>query len=512
MRRNPGELVAGRDLVQVFKAVGGELAFISPVLATYARQNAGSITLSLHRVSPSLLAMSAKPPATATNRWKRGVNALLARLNLSPRPAICGEQITSLTLSCRSLIDGEAVDMSIGRIEIEPGELLALRIRTTVPRRAPAPTIWLNDNDARIPGHLACYIGSEDQKEFGIEATLIHGGLEAETSVPRAILYSPVTQCNLSCIHCISAHTRGKVSKLPMAIKAQIQQWSAGGQLGILASDYSGDILWADARFGGELDYIFGLSIPFHIDTNGVHLTAEVAERLCRSQIVSLNISLDAARPETFKRVRRGSPPLGEVLENISSLMRIRAATRAEFPVSISLTLMRSTLAEWSEFVRLAAELGVDKVVSRHLEAFTPEMEKESLWHDQAAFNAARLEIEALRESLGILVAMPPPFSGKSRGGRKPCHVPWSSAVVLGNGDVAACCIPGTVMGNLNEASMEEIWNGLRYRRLRNTVNSQSPDPVCATCPAFRHTDNRDSYLIYSGLQRLQSAPDREAG
>jgi hypothetical protein len=58
-------------------------------------------------------------------------------------------------------------------------------------------------------------------------------------------------------------------------------------------------------------------------------------------------------------------------------------------------------------------------------------------------------------------------------------------------------------MGNLNEASMEEIWNGKRYRDLRATVNSAAPLPVCAACPMFRHTDNPDSYLIYSATQRL---------
>jgi MoaA/NifB/PqqE/SkfB family radical SAM enzyme len=292
---------------------------------------------------------------------------------------------------------------------------------------------------------------------FGIEASVTYEGLVSETSVPGLILYSPVTQCNLNCIHCISAHTRVTANRLSPAIKAQIQEWSADGKLKILTSDYSDDILWADFRFGGELDYIFGLQIPFHIDTNGVHLTSDICDRLCQSRILSLNISLDAARPETFRRVRKGSPPLGEVLENIAGLIRTRDATGAKFSVTISFTLMRSTLPEWPEFIRLGASLGVDSILSRHLEAYTSEMEEESLWHDRAAFNAARLEVEALANSLGVSLANPPEFSGTSRSGRRLCSIPWSAAAIFGNGDVAACCVPGMVMGNLNEASMEEI-------------------------------------------------------
>ena len=89
--------------------------------------------------------------------------------------------------------------------------------------------------------------------------------------------------------------------------------------------------------------------------------------------------------------------------------------------------------------------------------------------------------------------------------GRRLCTVPWTSAVVLGNGDVAACCVPGLVMGNLNEASMQEIWNGKSYQELRATVNSDKPLPTCAACPMFRLTDNPDSYLIHSAMQRLNA-------
>lgn len=283
-----------------------------------------------------------------------------------------------------------------------------------------------------------------------------------------------------------------------------MQEWSAAGQLEIRSSDYSDDILWADSRFGVELDFIFGLGITFHIDTNGVCLTKDVSERLCQTRLASLNISLDAAEEDTYKRVRKGAPPL-RVTENIAALLRARAAAGANFTVSICFTLMRSTLREWPEFLRMGARLGVDSVIARHLEAFTADREEESLWHDQAAYNAARLEAFALEEELGITVGAPPPFSAVARAGRGICTVPWHSAVVLGNGDVAACCVPGLVMGNLHEPSMPEIWNGPRYRELRATVNSRTPLPSCATCPMFRYTDNPDSYPIHSALRRLNA-------
>jgi hypothetical protein len=70
--------------------------------------------------------------------------------------------------------------------------------------RRSAPTVWLTDGDERVPGHVACYVGDEEQGEYGTQASVTYGGLTAETSVPRMILYGPVSQCNLNCIHCIS--------------------------------------------------------------------------------------------------------------------------------------------------------------------------------------------------------------------------------------------------------------------------------------------------------------------
>jgi len=505
-KHNAGEILPSREVVQVFRADGGQLSIVSAVIATYGRQNAGSLTLSLHRMDRGYA-----PPRETVPKDQRSASLgrlasrIRHRLSLPGRAIPLGEQVATMTIPCSALFDCESLDFPIAPLMTLRGEIFALRIKASGTKRKAAPTVWLTDDAERFTGHIACFVAGTHEKDCGIIGKVTYGGLIAETAVPRMILYSPVTQCNLNCIHCISAHTRVSVNRLPETIKTELRRWAASGELETVSSDYSGDLLWADSRFGGELDFIFSLGTPFHIDTNGVCLTRETSERLCRQKIASLNISLDAAEEYTYKRVRKGSPPLREVVANIEDFMRVRAELQVHCPVSISFTLMRSTLAEWADFVRLGARLGVDIVISRHLEAFTAEMEKDSLWHDQAAFNETREEIVALAESLGIEVTIPPPFAGISRGGRRICTEPWNSAVILGNGDVAACCVPGLVMGNLTEASMEEIWNGERYRELRATVNSATPHPVCASCPMFRHTDNPDSYLIHSAMQRVNA-------
>jgi MoaA/NifB/PqqE/SkfB family radical SAM enzyme len=502
-RRDAGELVEGRALVQLFRVERKDLACLSPVIATYQRQAAGSVAVSLFRVESEAQLRERLAPAP-TGWWSR----LTGR---RPSMPVLGEPLAALTIDCAAVTDNETIDLAFGPLDVTPGELLALRFEPLDTAKGSAPTFWLTDAAERIPGHLACFVQGEDQGALGLEAKALHGGRISELSVPKLILYSPVTQCNLNCIHCISRSTRKRVAKLAAPIRAQLQEWCATGQVESICTDYSGDILWAETRFGGELDFLIALDVALHIDTNGACLSEEIARRLCRSRLVSLNISLDAAEPETYRRIRKGAPPLDEVLANIEAMMRIRAATGAKFTVSTSMSLMRSNLREWPDFIRMGARLGVDFVHARHMEAYTEDMEADSLWHDQAAYNTARLEAIALAEQLGVQAGAPAPFSGRTVTGRRSCDVPWHAAAILGNGDVQACCIPDTVMGNLHEQSMEEIWNGQLYQALRATVNSSRPMPACAACPMFRKTDNPDSYLIWSATRRLAAAREAAA-
>jgi sulfatase maturation enzyme AslB (radical SAM superfamily) len=70
-----------------------------------------------------------------------------------------------------------------------------------------------------------------------------------------------------------------------------------------------------------------------------------------------------------------------------------------------------------------------------------------------------------------------------------------SECYFLGNGDVMACCMQGTVVGNLNESSHEEIWNGERMRKFREKVNTSDPPDPCKRCGIYRYDNNFEIYV-----------------
>jgi radical SAM protein with 4Fe4S-binding SPASM domain len=325
----------------------------------------------------------------------------------------------------------------------------------------------------------------------------------SSTQTPAKIVYSPVTQCNLNCVHCISRPSRKSLHRFSDRVREEIIFWSRRNAIQYITTDYSGDIIWADERWPGEIDFLIGLDIPFHVNTNGTHLSTERIEKLLNSRLDTLNISIDAARPETYKRIRRGAPPLSEIFEKAADFARLRElrGARERVAFSLSFILMRSSLDELIDFIGIGAEIGADSIQCQQLAAYTPDMEAESLIFDKERFNKIRLEAIELAAGLGMKLGIPTPLEERPhRAGHRFCNEPWTTAVILGNGDVQVCCVPYTKIGNLNEESLDQIWNGDRYRRFRQRVNSNNPPVYCNSCPIFLRQENVYGHLPFRNM------------
>ena len=68
------------------------------------------------------------------------------------------------------------------------------------------------------------------------------------------------------------------------------------------------------------------------------------------------------------------------------------------------------------------------------------------------------------------------------------CKHPWSHFEINNpNGDVTMCCNNDTVLGNVNEASIEEIWNGNLFQANRKRMRDEGAHVMCPhTCPVLQ--------------------------
>jgi radical SAM protein with 4Fe4S-binding SPASM domain len=329
-----------------------------------------------------------------------------------------------------------------------------------------------------------------DRSPYG----LIYSSPTAESALPEHLLISPVTQCNLNCIHCISRHSRLRFAKMSDAMWAEIAEGAAAGAFSLVRSDYSGDIIFDHVRHGGWLDRIIALDVDYGITTHGNDLTEEIARKLLASRLCDINFSIDSLDPEDYQRIRRGGRPIGEVLDRIRMFMALRNRMRPDLPVSMSYVLMRRNLEAVDAALAFAAETGI-AFQAPHLHAWTPDMVKESLLPARATYAEAFGRLTAVAQQRGVVAALPEPVQPLApRRTHAPCPVPWQSAVVLGDGDVMACCVPGTKVGSLHDASLKEIWNGPEMQAFRVRVNSDDPPEPCLKCPMMRVPNNYASY------------------
>ncbi|MCH7598247.1 MAG: radical SAM protein, partial [Myxococcales bacterium] len=249
--------------------------------------------------------------------------------------------------------------------------------------------------------------------------------------------------------------------------------------------------------------------------TNGTAITEKVRERIVDLQMEVIRVSLHGATAKTAMEIMRGSQ-FEAVKENLSKLVRLRDERGVRYPrLHISFVGMKKNIAEFPDFVELAADLGADSVtLSSLMERPADGMEHtqgQSLVHDpdrlreiwrSASANASKRGISLLvnepyrnlveHVAEGVAVSHDDdfddePHSPVSRGETKLCLFPFEKPFVGLNGSVGLCCSTtgrDVEMGNADVSSFGAVWHGESYTALRRSLLTGENLPgFCAQCP-----------------------------
>jgi len=125
----------------------------------------------------------------------------------------------------------------------------------------------------------------------------------------------------------------------------------------------SGEPLMSE-KFWEVLDYIDKSSNDPYLFTitNALLLNEKAAERIVNSTFKMVTISMDAATPKTYKRLRRGGD-FNIWLENVKNFLRLRNESgRKNFEINILYTAQRECLPEIPDAIKIAGEIGIDKI------------------------------------------------------------------------------------------------------------------------------------------------------
>lgn len=325
--------------------------------------------------------------------------------------------------------------------------------------------------------------------------------------------------CNLRCVMCEehSPHSLLRLRRgsdgsperlMPLEmIERVVAEAVPRGLREIIPSTMGEPLLYE--QFEAVLELCRRYQVKLNLTTNGTFPRRGAAEwaKLIVPVASDVKISWNGATKATHEGIMLGSR-WEKVVDNVRAFITERdahaSAGGSRCRTTFQLTFLESNVHELADIVRLAIELGVDRVKGHHLWAHFDEIASQSMRRSPDAIGRWNLAVLAAREAAaerrlpnGEYVLLENIFpldefatEDLAPGGACPFlgQEAWVSAV----GRFDPCCAPDAQrrtlgsFGDLRTQGFMEVWDGRRYRELISTYFNRH---LCRGCnmrkPAF---------------------------
>jgi MoaA/NifB/PqqE/SkfB family radical SAM enzyme len=318
--------------------------------------------------------------------------------------------------------------------------------------------------------------------------------------------------CNLHCIMCEEhspysslQHARIQAGRpkrrMDIALLRRILEESRGTPLREIIPSTMGEPLLYK-HMDEILDLCRAYGVKLNLTTNGTFPGR--GARAWAERIVPVSsdvkISWNGARKATQEAIMLGSR-WEKVLENLRTFIAVRnehaAAGNHRCRVTLQATFLETNIGELPAIVRLAAELGVDRVKGHHLWAHFEEIKALSMRRSPEAIARWNQAVEAAHEAAEqyrlttgqkVLLENIFPLEAGAEVEIAPgavCPFLAQEAWVSAEGRFNPCCAPDAQrrtlgeFGTLMEHSLMEIWQSEGYRTL---VSTYQEHPLCRGC------------------------------
>lgn len=182
--------------------------------------------------------------------------------------------------------------------------------------------------------------------------------VSSNTHELRLIFWEVTVGCNLECLHCRRLEVSREMSRSDLSTENALEFIKR------LAYDFDPKPVLVFS--GGEplvrrdlfelIAYAHSNGIPMALATNGTLINRVLAERIVKSGIRRVSISLDGASHETHDQFRRMP---GSFDKAVAGFKHLKAA---EMSVQLNATLTRHNIHELEAIYRLSLELGADSL------------------------------------------------------------------------------------------------------------------------------------------------------
>lgn len=212
-----------------------------------------------------------------------------------------------------------------------------------------------------------------------------------------------------------------------------------------------------------------------HLTTNAQLLDESYSNALLKSGLTSIDISIDAVKPETYRKVRGAS--LERVESNVKRFVQLRDQLGISCVVRTSMIRNQDVTLEEEEQFRKYWLTEVDGVFILNL----------------ARYEKNNISIDGIDNSLKNSIQQ---YMQKAQG-RWPCLFPFMEMAILPDGRTYYCIETlfrlgfdqnMQSLGNYNIQSLKDIWSGSLYNQLRRNLILSELDygSACRNCEMWK--------------------------
>lgn len=283
---------------------------------------------------------------------------------------------------------------------------------------------------------------------------------------PRLIDIEMTNLCNFRCLMCPTGNRSQKRAQgfMPEEVFARVLDGMKGHDMALRF------IRWGEPLMHPNLLPFLKAAkaqgVLLHLNTNGSHLTEEMARELLAVPIDSIKFSFQGVDRQSYREMRN-TDFFDELHDKIAMLARLRGDAPTPF-VQVSTTITYETEDQVAEFLRLFEPLA-DMVNVGHTSFDWLDLKAVRLKPDEVAL------LEKLAQAQTVTRVHPE------------CPEVFDKLSVNWDGKVTACCMDSDnlmVIGNVLENSLDEIWHNETMTNYREMLADMRHDelPLCASC------------------------------
>lgn len=275
-----------------------------------------------------------------------------------------------------------------------------------------------------------------------------------ELIVPDKPMYLDIevnNYCNMRCKMCVKSFDYSRDGKENMDVELFREVIRQGASIGVpsyFLGGFTECLINPNIREYLQIIKSEGKSIDDVLITNGYALTEEIIDLLIDLKWEKLFVSLDACKPETYRKIR--GKDLNVVERNIDMLIQKKKEKDSVFPlIRVSFVVMGENKNEREDFY--------------------------NKWKNKVDI----IDFQPLYDYSNVRIEQNLPNTDEK------CSAPFNRLYIDYNGDIYPCCTEYArflKISNIRDTSIKEVWNSKMINELRYQIINNQLSDICKSC------------------------------